>query len=50
MTAKREDHLQDDEARARRTLEHHARRWPTNQNVFHGLLVVVLVVIALIAI
>ena len=50
MTTMREDHLRDHEARARRTLEHHARRWPTNPNVFHALLVVMLVVIALIAI
>lgn len=50
MTAKREDHLQDDEARARRSLGHHGRRWPANPDVFYVLLVVFLVIILLIAV
>lgn len=49
MAEKREDHLRADEEQARRSLDAHSRRWPTNPTVFYALLVVVLVVIALMA-
>lgn len=49
MAEKREERLRENEEHARRTLEGHARRWPSNPNVFYILLAAVLVVIALIA-
>lgn len=49
MAAKREDHLGENEAQERRSLEHLSRRWPANANVFYVLLVAVLVIILFLA-
>ena len=50
MGAKREHHLEDGEAQARRSLEHAGRRWSSNPNTYYVLLVVVLLLILLVAI
>ena len=44
---KREDHHEDDEEQARRSLEHLGRRWSANPNVYYALLIVFLVFILL---
>ena len=42
---KREDHIAEEEKKARRALDHLSRRWPLNSNVFYALLLIVLLFI-----
>ena len=47
--SKREDHYQEQEAEAKRSLDHLNRRWPTNPNVYYVLLIIVLLIILLLS-
>ena len=42
---KREDHIEEEEKKARRSLDHLSRRWPLNPNIFYALLLIVLLFI-----
>ena len=47
--SKREDHYQEKEEKAKRSLEDLKRRWSNNPNVYYFLLIAVLLVILLLS-
>ena len=47
--SKREDHHQEEENQAKRSLEDFNRRWPANPNVYYFLLIAVLLIILLLS-
>ncbi len=46
---KREDHLWQDEQKAKRSLENLQRRWPFDHNIYVNLLLVFLIVLLILA-
>lgn len=47
---KREDHLHEDEQKARRTLDNLQRRWPFDHNIYVNLLLVFLVILLILVV
>ena len=47
---KREDHLHEDERKARRALDNLQRRWPFDRNIYVNLLLVFLVILLILVV